>query len=60
MLKDLLAKLGINFEKLIVKRKINNIILYSIILRNFSRLKILIRCRYFIIIDAAYNTNNLH
>lgn len=60
MLKDLLAKLGINFEKLIVKRKINNIILYSIILRNFLRLKILIKCRYFIIMNATYNTNNLH
>lgn len=60
MLKILLAKLNINFENFIIKKKINNVILYSIIFRKFLRLKILIRCRYFIIRDLIYNTNNLH
>lgn len=48
------------FETLIVKRKTNNLISHIIIFRKFLKLKILIKYRYFIIINIIYNTNYLY
>ena len=60
MLKTLSTELGINFEILIVKKKTDNFISYSIVFEKLLKLKILIRYGYLIIIDIIYNTNHLH
>ncbi len=60
MLKTLPAKLGINFETLIVKRKTDNFISQNIVFGKILGLKILMRHRHLTIIDATHNTNQLH
>lgn len=57
---NITSQIEISFATSMVKRKINNLISYSIIFRKRSRLKILLRHGYLTIIDATHNTNRLY
>ena len=57
MLKALPAELGISFEILTVEKKTDDLISHGIVFGKLSRLKILMKCGDFTIMDATHNTN---